>query len=139
MAQKINKHRRFIIINRDPSKGLLLQQAELDLKRELGRFKSASLIQTVPPKWTARPVSPEVLPEQTLSGSVLSSAERVFLAGAVSLAVLLVAAVLPAGAVSLALLVVAGMQVSMLLFDAPQAGLPEPMRVASLPGAAVHG
>lgn len=98
-----------------------MQQAELALKKEL-RTRIASLKQTVPPDWTARPVSPEVLPEQTLSVSVLSSAERVFLAGAVSL----VAAVLPAGAVSLALLVVAGM----LLFDEPPAGLPELMRVA---------
>ena len=48
-------------------------------------------------------MSPEVLPEQTLSVSVLSFAERAFLADAVSL----VAAVLPANAVSLALLVVA--------------------------------
>jgi hypothetical protein len=84
-------------------------------------------------------VSPEVLPEQTLSVSVLSSAERVFLAGAVSLAALLVGVVLPAGAVSLALLVVAGMPVSMLLFDEPPAGLPELMHVASRSGAALCG
>ena len=79
----------------------------------------------------------EVLPEQTLRVSVLSSAERVFLAGAVSLAALLVAAVLPAGAVSPALLVVAGMPVSMLLFDEPPAGLPEPMHAESLLDAAL--
>jgi hypothetical protein len=84
-------------------------------------------------------VSSEVLPEQTLSVSVLSSARRAFLADAASLAVLLVAAALPAGAVSLALLVVAGMPVSILLFDEPPAGLPEPMRVALRPGAAVRG
>jgi hypothetical protein len=80
-------------------------------------------------------VSPEVLPEQTLSVSVLSSAERVFLAGAASLAALLVAAVLPAGAVSIALLVVAGMPV----FDEPPAGSPELMRFALRSGAAVRG
>jgi hypothetical protein len=72
-------------------------------------------------------VSPEVLPEQTLSVSLLSSAERVFLAGAVSLAALLVGVVLPAGAVSLALL------------DEPLADSPGPMRVALRPGAAVRG
>jgi hypothetical protein len=84
-------------------------------------------------------VSSEVLPEQTLSVSVLSSARRAFLADAASLAVLLVAAALPAGAVSLALLVVAGMPVSILLFDEPPAGLPEPLHVALRPGAAVRG
>jgi hypothetical protein len=92
----------------------------------------------VPPDWAARAVT-KVLPEQTLIVSFLCSAERAFLADAASLVVLLVAAVLPAGAVSLALLVVAGMPVSILLFDEPPAGLPELMRVALRPGAAVRG
>lgn len=64
--------------------------------------RSASLKQTVPPDRTARAVT-KVLPEQTLSVSVLSFAERAFLADAASL----VAAVLPANAVSLALRVAA--------------------------------
>ena len=88
----------------------------------------------MPPDWTARAVA-KVLLEQTLTVSFLCSAERVFLAGAVSL----VAAVLPAGAVSIALLVVAGMPVSILLFDEPPAGLPELMRVALRPGSALCG